>query len=98
MKPELKAFRQFLLAQDELKNYNPGFVFTTPKEVEHITNILDLTSMTDEELDSLMSLVVLYYEYLRRGLSRGDDLWFKYWNAMMSVTAIIDNVSDNRTE
>lgn len=98
MRPDLKVFRQFLLVQDELKKYNPGIAFTTKKEVDYITEVLDLTSMTNEELDLLRDFIVLFYEYLRKGLSHEDDLWFKYWNAMMSVTAIIDNVSEKKSE
>lgn len=99
MRPELKIFKQFLNAQTALKDYTPkNMVTTSKKEIDFISDYLNLDSMTPDELDMMKDFVVLFYEHLRIGIPREDDMWFRYWNSMMSVTAIINYVKDKKAE
>lgn len=98
MRPDLKAFKQFLKAQDKLKVYTPAdTIYTSDEEIKYISDILDLKSMTLEEMSLMRSFIVLYYEHLREGLDTNSDAWERYWQGMLSVTASIDYVSNGGT-
>ena len=97
MRPDLKVFTQFLKAQSFLNNYTPAdMVVTSKKEIEIVTEALNLEHMTPEELDVMRDFIVLYYEHVRKGIPREDDRWFRYLNSMMSVTTVIDLVIDKK--
>lgn len=98
MKKDYKVFKQFLKVQDELKNYTPEDEhFTSNNEIKYISNLLALNEMTVEEMRDMRNMVVLYYRHLLDGLIRGSELWEKYWQGMMSITAVIDHVSHGET-
>lgn len=98
MKKDYKVFEQFLKAQIEITNYTPKDKhFTSEKEIKYITDLLALNEMDVEEMREMRNMVVLYYRHLIDGLIRGSELWEKYWQGMMSITAIIDHVSHGET-
>ena len=98
MAKDYKIFKQFLKAQDELKDYTPADrYFTSENEIKYISNLLGLNDMTVEEMRDMRNMVVIYYRHLVSGLKEKNETWDKYWNGMMSVTAIIDHVSHGET-
>lgn len=98
MKKDYKVFRQFLKAQDKLKDYSPeDKQITSFKEIEYVSNLLGLKDLDVEEMRDMRNMIVLYYDQLLNGLSHSDDLWEKYWQGMMSVTSVIDYVSHGET-
>lgn len=100
MRPELKVFEQFLKAQPALKDYAPkGRILMTGKnEIDLISDYLNLDSMTPDELDIMKDFVVLFYEHLRSGIPREDDMWYRYWNSMSIVTSTISYVRNKKAE
>jgi len=92
-------FRYFLEAQDRLKNYSPkSRVFTSAEEVVYISDILHLEEIKNtEKMREMRNMVVTYYYYLIHSLTYEDPLYKRYWNAMMSVTAVIDYINHRET-
>ena len=98
MKKEYKTFRRFVKAMGELKEYHPkDKFFTSDEEIEYISNLLDLKHLSVEEMRDMRNMVVIFYNNLMEGLSRNDSIWGNYWQGMLSVTAIIDHVSNGAT-
>lgn len=98
MKKNYKVFRYFLSGQNTLKDYTPkDRHFTSEKEIKTISEALSLKYMDVEDMREMRNMVVVYYNYLIGDLQYGDKLYDRYWNAMMSVTAIIDHVSHGET-
>ena len=93
-----KVFEYFLKGQKTLKNYTPkDTFFTSEKEIKTISEALSLKYMDVEDMREMRNMVVVYYNYLLGDLQYGDKLYDRYWNAMMSVTAIIDHISHGET-
>ena len=71
--------------------------YTSENEIKYISNLLGLNEMTVEEMRDMRNMVVIYYRHLVSGLKEKNETWDKYWNGMMSVTAIIDHASHGET-
>ena len=98
MKPELKVFRQFLAAQEGLKAYCPKDSMSTDREeIDYISKILALDTLTIDEMLIMRNFMVLYYEHLREKVLKNDDRREQWFQAMLSVTAVIDHVSHGET-
>ena len=53
--------------------------------------------MTTEEMLIMRNFTVLYYEHLRERVLKNDDRREQWFQAMLSVTAVIDHVSHGET-
>lgn len=97
-----EVFRAFLRGQDTLKSYTPADRhYTSNEEIKRISEALSLKAPESaydvERMRSMRNMVVLFYEEHLDHTERHSEQWENYWQAMMSVTTIIDHVSCGAT-
>ena len=81
------------IVDDLLENYRPeDNMFTSPKEVEYIAEVLQLEQLDGQALIALRNMVVIKYHKISEELrtERKMDQWMEYSSSMMSITAVID--------
>lgn len=92
---EKRGFKYLLLSDSEkefLTGYAPqDTMFTTKEEMERVAENLHFKDLTAEEMHALRNSVVKHYQEIREQYERLTPPWDRIWNAMMSVTAVIDS-------
>ena len=97
MKEKLTVFQMIR----RIKDYFPeSHMFTNNNEIGYIQEELCLKQMTRYELQNLRDMVVMVYtDWMENELITHDDgevertnKYFKYMDALQSVTTVIDNM------